>query len=50
MNSGKREDEEEEQEGDEEEEEGGAHDTITSLAGVKMLQKYNKKLQYRGPR
>ena len=35
---------------EEEEEEGGAHDTITSLAGAKMLQKYNKKLQYRGPR
>ena len=46
-------DEEEERVGDaeeEDEEEGGAHDTITSLAGAKMLQKYNKKLQYRGNR
>ena len=45
--------EEEERAGDaeeEDEEEGGAHDTITSLAGAKMLQKYNKKLQYRGSR
>ena len=45
--------EEEEKTGDaeeDEEEEGGAHDTITSLAGAKMLQKYNKKLQYRGSR
>ena len=45
--------EEEEKAGDaeeEDEEEGGAHDTITSLAGAKMLQKYNKKLQYRGNR
>ena len=45
--------EEEERAGDaeeEDEEEGGAHDTITSLAGAKMLQKYNKKLQYRGNR
>ena len=47
------EEEEEEKTGEgeeEEEEEGGAHDTITSLAGVKMLQKYNKKMQYRGTR
>jgi len=32
---------------EEEEDEGGAHDTITSLAGVKMLQKYRR--QIRGP-
>ena len=42
--------EEEEEREEEDEEEGGAHDTITSLAGAKMLQKYNKKLQYRGNR
>ncbi len=28
-----------------EEGEGGAHDTITSLAGAKMLQKYRKQLR-----
>ena len=39
-------DEEEEEEEDyEEEEEGGAHDTITSLAGVQMLQKYKRQIR-----
>jgi hypothetical protein len=36
-------DEEKEEEG--EEGEGGAHDTITSLAGAQMLQKYRKQLR-----
>ena len=33
---------------EEEEEEGGAHDTITSLAGVKMLQKYRRQIRGHG--
>ena len=36
---------EEEGEEDEEDEEGGAHDTITSLAGLQMLQKYQRQIR-----
>ena len=36
---------ENDEEEEEEEEEGGAHDTITSLAGVKMLQKYRRNIR-----
>jgi hypothetical protein len=36
------------EEGEEEDEEGGAHDTITSLAGAKMMQKYQRQIRGHG--
>ena len=33
---------------EDEDEEGGAHDTITSLAGAKMMQKYQRQIRGHG--